>query len=139
MRIDTKETFGGNLKQLMDKRHVSVSDLATELNVTEDAVRKWRSGKTTPTRARLRRVAEFLKVSLDSLFSDAPVTQQASVSRDRDEDMDRYERLLTFMESEVKRLQAEVNRLSSRVVELDEENRRLRSRGDARPGERTGT
>lgn len=63
-----KILFSQNIKKLRKERKISQSRLARELQVTQQAVGKWETGKSTPDSETLRRIAEFFKTSVDYLL-----------------------------------------------------------------------
>ena len=63
-----KILFSQNIKKLRKERKMSQSRLAQELQVTQQAVGKWETGKSTPDSETLRKIAEFFKTSVDFLL-----------------------------------------------------------------------
>ena len=64
-----KILFSQNIKKLRKERKMSQSRLAQELQVTQQAVGKWETGKSTPDSETLRKIAEFFKTSVDFLHT----------------------------------------------------------------------
>ena len=63
-----KILFSQQIKLLRKERKISQSTLAKELQVTQQAVGKWETGKSTPDSDTLRRIAEYFKTSVDFLL-----------------------------------------------------------------------
>ncbi len=60
--------LGGRLKELRKEKKVTQADLAAELGVTQQAVGKWETGRSSPDPTTLMQLAEFFEVSTDSLL-----------------------------------------------------------------------
>lgn len=60
--------FSQNLKDLRKKYHLSQVALASTLNVTQQAVGKWETGKSTPDYGTLIQLADLFHVSIDYLL-----------------------------------------------------------------------
>lgn len=60
--------FAQRLKTLRKERRISQSALATQLNLTQQAVGKWEAGKSTPDPQTLKKIADILEVSADELL-----------------------------------------------------------------------
>ena len=63
-----KILFSQQIKLLRKERKISQSTLAKELQVTQQAVGKWETGKSTPDTDTLRKIAEYFKTSVDFLL-----------------------------------------------------------------------
>ncbi len=63
-----KNLFSQNIKKLRKDRKLSQSRLAKELQVTQQAVGKWETGKSVPDTDTLRRISEYFKTSVDWLL-----------------------------------------------------------------------
>lgn len=63
-----KILFSQNIKKLRKDRKLSQSRLAKELQVTQQAVGKWETGKSVPDTDTLRRISEYFKTSVDWLL-----------------------------------------------------------------------
>lgn len=65
------------LKQLRKQRKLTQADLAAQLGVTQQAVGKWETGRSSPDPEALLRLSELLDVSVDRLLGrgviDAPL------------------------------------------------------------------
>ncbi len=61
-------SFAELLKQCRKQQHVSQAELATKLGVTQQAVGKWESGKSSPDPATIARIAEILGTTADYLL-----------------------------------------------------------------------
>lgn len=57
------------LKDLREKYHLSQEELASQLNVTRQAVSNYERGKTVPDIFTLQRIAEIYDISIDQLLS----------------------------------------------------------------------
>lgn len=60
--------LGSRLKELRKENKVTQSALAEELGVTQQAVGKWETGRSSPDPDTLLRLAEYFGVSTDSLL-----------------------------------------------------------------------
>lgn len=60
--------LGENLKKLRKEKKVTQTDLAQRLGVTQQAVGKWETGRSSPDPDTLMRLAEFFGVSTDTLL-----------------------------------------------------------------------
>lgn len=60
--------FGERLKQLRKQNKVTQTDLATRLGITQQAVGKWETGRSSPDPQTLMMLAEFFAVSTDALL-----------------------------------------------------------------------
>ena len=61
-------SFSELLKQCRKKQGVSQAELAAKLGVTQQAVGKWESGKSSPDPATVARIAEILSTTADFLL-----------------------------------------------------------------------
>lgn len=60
--------FSQQIKSLRKKNKLSQAELAKQLKVTQQAIGKWETGKSTPDTDTLKRLAEFFKTSVDFLL-----------------------------------------------------------------------
>lgn len=60
--------FSQQIKSLRKERKLSQSRLARDLEVTQQAVGKWETGKSTPDSDTLRKIAEYFGTSVDFLL-----------------------------------------------------------------------
>lgn len=60
--------FSQQIKKLRKELNLSQSRLAAQLNVTQQAVGKWETGKSMPDSETLRSIAGFFKTSVDYLL-----------------------------------------------------------------------
>lgn len=60
--------FGQQIKKLRKDNKMSQAELAKQLKVTQQAIGKWETGKSTPDSETLRKIAEFFKTSVDFLL-----------------------------------------------------------------------
>ena len=60
--------FSVNLKTLRNEKHISQSQLAKELNVSNGMISFWENGLYEPTATNIINVAQFFKVSIDDLL-----------------------------------------------------------------------
>lgn len=63
--------FPDRIKDLRVKSGATQAQLAEALRVSQPAVSSWETGDSTPTIDVAKRIAEYFKVSLDWLVSDA--------------------------------------------------------------------
>ena len=61
-------SFSELLKECRKKQKMSQADLAAQLGVTQQAVGKWESGKSSPDPATVARIAELLGTTADYLL-----------------------------------------------------------------------
>ena len=61
-------SFSELLKQCRKKQGVSQAELASKLGVTQQAVGKWESGKSSPDPSTVARIAELLNTTADYLL-----------------------------------------------------------------------
>ena len=61
-------SFSELLKQCRKKQGVSQAELAAKLGVTQQAVGKWESGKSSPDPSTVARIAELLNTTADYLL-----------------------------------------------------------------------
>ena len=60
--------FAERLKELRKMRRFSQHALAERLGISQQAVGKWETGKSTPDPATLREIADIFEVSVDLLL-----------------------------------------------------------------------
>ena len=60
--------FGQQIKSLRKEYKMSQAELAKQLKVTQQAIGKWETGKSTPDTDTLKRLAEIFKTSVDFLL-----------------------------------------------------------------------
>ena len=60
------------LRKLRRDKKLSQGALARELDITQQAVGKWETGRSQPDPEMLRRLADFFSVSADFLLGQAP-------------------------------------------------------------------
>lgn len=60
--------FAETLRRLRRERKLSQGALASALQITQQAVGKWETGRSQPDAEMLRRVADFFEVSVDTLL-----------------------------------------------------------------------
>lgn len=72
-----KILFSQNIKKLRKDKKLSQSRLAQQLQVTQQAVGKWETGKSTPDSETLRRIAEFFGTSVDFLLGVTKLVENA--------------------------------------------------------------
>ena len=65
-------SFSELLKQCRKKQGVSQAELAAKLGVTQQAVGKWESGKSSPDPSTVARIAELLNTTADYLLGVRP-------------------------------------------------------------------
>ena len=61
-------SFSELLKQCRKQKRISQAELASKLGVTQQAVGKWESGKSSPDPATVARIAEILSTTADFLL-----------------------------------------------------------------------
>ena len=61
-------SFSELLKQCRKKQGISQAELASKLGVTQQAVGKWESGKSSPDPSTVARIAELLNTTADYLL-----------------------------------------------------------------------
>lgn len=65
--------FGERLKQLRKEKKVSQKTLADALFISQQAIAKWESDKSSPNPETVRKIAEYFNVSTDYLLEVDPV------------------------------------------------------------------
>ena len=60
--------FSNRLKELRIANLISQQDLATSLNVSQNAIYNWENGKREPSIEMLKKIAEYFEVSFDYLM-----------------------------------------------------------------------
>ncbi|MDL2253515.1 XRE family transcriptional regulator [Ruminococcaceae bacterium OttesenSCG-928-I18] len=60
--------FGTRLRQLRKEHMITQTELAGKLGVSQQAVGKWETGRSSPDHGTLMQLADFFGVSLDSLL-----------------------------------------------------------------------
>lgn len=66
----SKLVFAENLVYYLDKKDKKQVELAEHLGVTKGAVSQWCSGKSTPSSATAKQIADFLNVELSDLTTE---------------------------------------------------------------------
>lgn len=74
--------FGHRLKMLRKQNRITQSELATLLDVTQQAVSKWESGVSSPDPAALAKIAECFNTTTDNLIGHDSEIQRAFMRRD---------------------------------------------------------
>ena len=72
-----KILFSQNIKKLRKESKLSQSRLAQQLQVTQQAVGKWETGKSVPDSDTLRKIAEFFGTSVDFLLGVSKLVENA--------------------------------------------------------------
>ena len=65
------EKFKDKIKALRSKRNITQQQLATDLNVSKQAVSKWEKGHSLPDVASIEMIASYFGVSTDYLLNDS--------------------------------------------------------------------
>ena len=74
----TRKIIPGRLRELRQARGLTTTQLASMINASEVTVRTWESGKYSPARWNLPRIAEALGVSVEEFTTDrCPACGQA--------------------------------------------------------------
>ena len=60
--------FGQQIKSLRKEYKMSQAELAKQLKVTQQAIGKWETGKSTPDSDTLQKLAEIFRTSVDFLL-----------------------------------------------------------------------
>ena len=64
------DIFAYNLKNILEKKRKSQSDLARHLNVTPTTVSRWANGEALPRANMIDRICQYLVCSTDDLMTD---------------------------------------------------------------------
>lgn len=81
--------FKNQIKFLRKERRFTQKQLAEILNVSQQTVGSWESGRTTPDETMIRRLAELFGVSIDFLYGyDVPEWAEISDALDLDRMLD---------------------------------------------------
>jgi transcriptional regulator with XRE-family HTH domain len=67
-RIETKITFGLNLRYYRNKAKISQKELAKLINSTDVTVSRWETGKSLPDPITLQLIAEVLNTTIEKLM-----------------------------------------------------------------------
>ncbi len=70
--------FAETLRRLRRERKLSQGALASALQITQQAVGKWETGRSQPDPEMLRRVADFFEVSVDTLLGGGSFSSRVS-------------------------------------------------------------
>ncbi len=70
--------IGENIKLLRKKRNISQKTLGELLNVSQQAVGKWESGKCEPDNSVIVKLAEIFEVSTDFLLNGSDTEKKSS-------------------------------------------------------------
>ncbi len=62
-------TFGNRILKLRTQYHLSQTELAEMLGVTNKAVSKWETGKSKPTTNVIRKLSALFNISVDELLA----------------------------------------------------------------------
>ena len=65
---EDRKDFGNNLKELMKKNNYTIEKLAEEINITDNTIKKWRSGERIPNIDMLYELAKILNTSMHQLY-----------------------------------------------------------------------
>lgn len=65
-----EDTFSKNLKQIMQEKHVTQSDIANELHLSKSTVNSWVNGFRMPRMDKIALLADFLGVKKSDFFDD---------------------------------------------------------------------
>lgn len=61
--------FPEKLKQARKNANLSQKELASKLNITQQSLANWESGKTTPRQKRLEEISQILKIPISDLLA----------------------------------------------------------------------
>ncbi|WP_208560643.1 LexA family protein [Marinilactibacillus kalidii] len=70
--MDIKIIFSKNLNMLINKKKVSVADVARDTGIAYQTVSDWRNGKSMARSGGLQKLAEYFSVNVSDLTSDKP-------------------------------------------------------------------
>lgn len=59
-----------NLSRYRDERGFSQAELARKMNVTQQCISSWQTGRTIPKPYQMKMLSEILSVPINELFSD---------------------------------------------------------------------
>lgn len=107
-----KLTFGKKLKRLRQNKEISQKELGKILNTTQSSIGRYEKDQGVPDLDTLRLIADYFKVSIDSLI-------------DRDTSKDNSNELRETIEESIKELEDEETLLFMKNGEIDEETTRL--------------
>jgi transcriptional regulator with XRE-family HTH domain len=79
-RLRPKTDFGKTLAALREQKGVSQGELAEAMGVTQSAVAHWERRSVALTPEQIKRIAEVLGVSFDSLFGAEPIAAKKTPS-----------------------------------------------------------
>lgn len=107
-----KLTFGKKLKRLRQNKEISQKELGKILNTTQSSIGRYEKDQGVPDLDTLKLIADYFKVSIDSLI-------------DRDTSKDNSNELRETIEESIKELEDEETLLFMKNGEIDEETTRL--------------
>ncbi|SPP27223.1 helix-turn-helix domain-containing protein [Brochothrix thermosphacta] len=105
-------SFGKKLKRLRQNKEISQKELGKILNTTQSSIGRYEKDQGVPDLDTLRLIADYFKVSIDSLI-------------DRDTSKDNSNELRETIEESIKELEDEETLLFMKNGEIDEETTRL--------------
>ena len=59
-----------NLSRYREERGLSQTELARKMNVTQQCISSWQTGRTIPKPNQMKMLSEILSVSINELFSE---------------------------------------------------------------------
>ena len=73
--------IGQRIRKIRESQDLKQEDMAKSLDLTAGAYAKIERGETDPSITRLYQVAKILKVDINSLLSDKPLSKEIPISR----------------------------------------------------------
>lgn len=80
MNSDAREIFINNLKTIMQKKNITQTDIANNLNAPITTVSSWYHKKSYPRIERMQQLADYLNVSIRELTDDVNNAEDAIMS-----------------------------------------------------------
>lgn len=94
----TKENIGQNIKKLREKSNLLQVDIAKHIGVTQQCMAAYETGRTMPDILTLLRIADYLKLPLNSFLTSTASTEcedgvEVTLSKDEAELVNNYRKL----------------------------------------------
>lgn len=80
-RDDYNASFANRLRKIRNESHISQIALAEALSISQQAVAKWESGKSTPNPETVKRIANIMHVSTDYLLGNDTLSDSQIINK----------------------------------------------------------
>lgn len=78
---DCSASFANRLRKIRNESHISQIALAEALSISQQAVAKWESGKSTPNPETVKRISNIMHVSTDYLLGNDTISDSQMSSK----------------------------------------------------------